>query len=314
MGSYRMLHLDSKGLQPYAAGLRALERDILYPLADGEDQFYIDHGPDYHPFFSTLGQAHFLVALGEGAGEGAAEVVGNMVAVRRRALLASRPIDTFYMCDYKIAPKHRGGALTRRFWMTALGRLAVDERLWGWTLVYGAAMRGRQGDVMHSVRKRRLHPGALFAPAAHLNLYFTNPQMLAGLDPTHCPPPPQMHTGLDLSVAAYNQPAGLESTHGRKDLRRISTGQPWSMTHLSQGPACWHPTWGHYLQRSGQRLLDTGQEHTTAAFAIDDRLKDHQRWLKGQGLTPDSVCTIYILSLPHIIRQASWIHLATSEI
>ena len=32
-------------LGPYVERLRLLEREILYPIADGADHFFIDHGP-----------------------------------------------------------------------------------------------------------------------------------------------------------------------------------------------------------------------------------------------------------------------------
>src|SRR5207248_8774995 len=61
----RIIRVLAAQLGPYAASLRALEEPIRYPIADGADSFRIDHGADYHAFFSRLGEAHFLLALEE---------------------------------------------------------------------------------------------------------------------------------------------------------------------------------------------------------------------------------------------------------
>jgi len=63
--SLRFVHLKSDGIAPYVEGLRALERDIEYPIADGADAFRIDHGAEYHPFFSDLGDANFILGVGK---------------------------------------------------------------------------------------------------------------------------------------------------------------------------------------------------------------------------------------------------------
>ena len=52
--------VDEHGLKPYVVGLRKLEREISYPIADGADSFVIDHGVNYHPFFSKMGKKHIF--------------------------------------------------------------------------------------------------------------------------------------------------------------------------------------------------------------------------------------------------------------
>ncbi|MBI3724212.1 GNAT family N-acetyltransferase, partial [bacterium] len=81
MSKPRIVCVESEALAPYAPGLRALEAGIAYPIGGGADSFRIDHGETYHPFFSSLGRAWFLVAL---AGE---EVVGTLALVAREASL-----------------------------------------------------------------------------------------------------------------------------------------------------------------------------------------------------------------------------------
>ncbi|MDB4932378.1 MAG: hypothetical protein JWM10_4862 [Myxococcaceae bacterium] len=301
----RTVLVGAAGLAPYAAGLRALERDITYPLSDGAERFWIDHGPDYHPFFSQLGDAHFLLAL-DGA-----RVVGVLTGVLRRARANSVPVETAYLCDFKVARSHRGGRVARTMALTALGLAATQRRFRRWRYAYGAAMRGAAGDVMRSARG--LHPGRLFAPTATLRLFFARPGALAALDPSGCPLTPAT-VGLDLSPGlAPRHPLGLVSTAGRKDLRLVSSGEPWPLVHLGFGPDSWAGRWADYLRLAGAAAQ---REHpgALACFALDERLQSHLDWIAAAGLASDTVCTVYGWRLPGAPPSPAWVHLSTSEI
>lgn len=289
--------VDAGGLAPYADGLRTLERDITYPIADGRDRFWIDHGPHYHPFFSALGDAHFLVALDRGT------VVGTCAGVLRAARLGDRPIPSGYACDLKIARSHRGTGAARRMLVHGFREMLGTPHLRQWRYAYGAAMRSERGDVMNSARG--LHPARLFRPHARLRLYFIPVHALANLDPSGCPPNPAVD-GLDLSPTTH----GFVSTHGTKDLRLVSTGAPWPLVHLTDGPRGWTTSLGHHLAHAARAL----PADALTCFAIDERLRAHHLWLAARGFASDTVSTIYGLSLVRGLRRAPWVHLATSEI
>ena len=74
--SLELRHVEAHALAPFVEDLRALERDVSYPIDDGRDRFVLSHGDAYHPFFSSMGEAHFVVALEKG------RVVGCIAAVR----------------------------------------------------------------------------------------------------------------------------------------------------------------------------------------------------------------------------------------
>jgi S-adenosylmethionine:diacylglycerol 3-amino-3-carboxypropyl transferase len=67
------------------------------------------------------------------------------------------------------------------------------------------------------------------------------------------------------------------------------------------------------LRTCGEALVARGQS-AIACFAIDEQLADHVTWLAGEGLRPDSTCTVYSLALPFSRVRAGWVHLPTSEI
>jgi hypothetical protein len=299
----RLIHVQAHELAPYQEGLRRLEADIRYPIADGADAFSIDHGAHYGDFFAGLGEAHFLLAVDAGS------VVGSLAAVGRWAGAGARRMRTLYAADFKIAAAYRGGDLARRYLYRGFVEVfrPSTRRRWPWRIAYVAAMRGSRGDVMRTARGM-FNPMRLARPAARLAVYFVDPAALAKL-PDHCPPPSE--GGLDLSPDARHLPDGTISTTGVKDLRLESTGRPWHLVHLPLGPSAWRPTWGAYLSRAGAALVGTG---ATACFAIDERLTDHVDWLGAVGITPGATCTIYALFLPFTGRPHPWVHLATSEI
>jgi GNAT superfamily N-acetyltransferase len=307
-------HVRANELGEYVDGLRRLEASISYPIDDGRDHFTIDHGVDYHRFFSTMGDAHFLLALANG------EVVGTIAGVFKEIRRGERIARAAYIGDLKLADEHRGTGLARRMLWRCLLEVARsvarrDRELVDWELAFGGAMRGEKGDVTRSARG--LHLMRVSPAVAELALYFVAPQALAGLDPSGCPANPPAG-GVDFSPGATYGADDLVSTAGRKDLRMASNGLPWPLVHLPRGPEGWLPTLGHYLRRAGEELL-TGQgsqwpEGAIACFGIDERLTQHTSWLASQGLERGAVCTIYTLPRTGFARRASWYHLATSEI
>ena len=56
--------VDETGIEPFVPELRALEKQIEYPLEDGVGGFTIDHGDTYYSFFLQQGiKVRFLIIL-----------------------------------------------------------------------------------------------------------------------------------------------------------------------------------------------------------------------------------------------------------
>jgi hypothetical protein len=291
-------------LGPWVPQLRALEQGVTYPVGEAGDRFSIDHGASYHPFFSEMGEARFLVAT---RGD---RLLGVLVGVLKPAAASGRKVRSAYLCDLKIAPEARGTGLARRMLLGALWQSARHEPgLLAWSLAYGAAMRGEKGDVMRALRAGP-NPARLARPLATLRLYFAAPGAIAALSTRGAPPPPPAREVLDLSPGAASP---LLSTAGRKDLRLRSTGEPWPLWHLPLGPARWGTSWADYLVRTSQEMLRAPSTPPDAVlcFAIDSRLSSHIDHLGAQGIEPGATCTIHGLSL---LGPPRVVHMATSEI
>ncbi|MFV8754312.1 GNAT family N-acetyltransferase [Nannocystaceae bacterium ST9] len=298
----RFVHVTAPELRPYVASLRALEASIQYPIADGADSFTIDHGPDYHPFFSRLGEAHFLLAL-EGD-----EVVGSIAAVLRNVSVGDRAIASIYLCDLKLAAALRGRGVARRMLRRGLIEIAKHPRGRRARLIYGAAMVGAQGDVMRSARGA--NPLRLAGPIAALRLYFVAPERLAMLEGAG----PIWPGGERLAASeAAGQLDDMVETTGAKDLRLRSSGAAWPLVHLTRAP--WHtePSWGEWLRGCGERLAGRAAG-TLACFALDQRLVEHHAWLARAGIDPGARCILHGLAATRVVRSTRVAHLATSEI
>lgn len=294
--------VDSSGLVPYIEGLRALEASISYPIDDGRDFFRIDHGSTYHPFFSQMGKARFLVALQGG------EVVGGLVVVWRTVEVGGKRYTGLYLCDLKVAKAWRGTGLVRRMLWHVLVRWPLRKDFQGWSFVYFAAMRGESGDVAKSFRG--WHLGKVVRPISRLSLYFVQLGQLCRL-PVNGPPAP-CTPGLNFSPDNH---ATWQVTLGRKDFQLRSTGCPWSLVHFPRAVQH-HASWGHYLKETAMQLnVDTTD--ALACFSVDDNLLDQKKWLADQGLERGASCFIYGFSIPFVgprLGGWAWAHLATSEI
>ncbi|MFP2905429.1 GNAT family N-acetyltransferase [Pyxidicoccus sp. 3LFB2] len=306
MSDVRYVVLRPDTLGPYVERLRRLEQGILYPLADGADHFFIDHGPEYHPFFSSMGDAYFLLALRGDA------LLGSVTGVARQVFRGSRALDALYICDLKVAPSARGTGLARRLIFQGLTHLFRIPALRRTRFLYGAAMRGARGDVMRTARG--WNPLRMGRPASRLALYFVPPAKLAELDPRGGPPRP-MGEGLRLGPAPTRrlEGAGWCTTAGSKDLQRLSTRSPWPLVHLAASPEAWPHGWAAWLRTCGEELLGRGGD-ALACFSIDERLADHIGWLRGAGVAPDTVSTVYSLDLSFPLETPAWVHLPSSEI
>ncbi len=302
----RYVFTDTRGIEPYIEGLRAIEQAIRYPLGDDGEEFVIDHGERYHPFFTGLGEPYFSIALDGDS------VAGTGLGILRQIERCGLRIPAYYIADLKIAPPYRGQGVAQRIIMNGITHVLRDPRLRRFQFAYAAAMRGERGDVMRSARG--LHPMRLLHAGTTLALYFVPPARLSRLRVEGAPPPPR-GPGVDFSfgAASADNPLGIVSTAGKKDLRIVRTGDPWPLAHLTLGPSAWRPTWGAMLARAGEALVERGEVAQTC-FAIDERLADHIAWLSTQGIRPSTVCTVYAMNLVPSLISPGWVHLATSEI
>jgi hypothetical protein len=300
--------VESYELSPYVEDLRALEAEMSYPLDD--DTFIIDHGEDYHPFFSEMGAARFLLVLVDGV------VLGTMAGVWREVEIAGVSTTSVYLGDFKLAKSLRGGEVARKLAMHVLREWWQRPTLGGWNLVFGAAMRGDRGDVMRTTVGSGYHAGRLLEPMAKQVLYFVSPAELAKVSSRG--EPLWTTEYADLTPGAGE---GVERTDGRKDFQLQSTGKPWPLAHLPLAPQRCPLGYGEYLRRCARTLIEqdlSSGRRSIACFGLDARATHAIGWLERHGLEPGARCTLYGVHFPGAahpsIHEVPYVHLSTAMI
>ncbi len=294
--------VESYELRKWVGDLRALEGLIEYPLDD--DAFTIDHGPEYHPFFSGMGLARFLLVLHEG------RAVGTLAGVWRDVEVEGGVVPSLYFGDYKLAREWRGGAVARGMAWHALKEWWKRPDLGGWRMLFGAAMRGDGGDVTRSIRGA--HAGRLLEPAAVLRLFFVEPEVLASADLG--PEPRWPGSWSNLTPGESRE---VVRTDGTKDLRLVRGEGRWPLAHLPLAPQECEGRWGEYLVRAGKRLVDEGGM-SVACFGVDQRATRHLAWLERGGIVSGATCTIHAFHIPERgephISEVDYVHMSTATI
>lgn len=96
-----------------AAALAEFEFHFTYPLGP-QESFSISHGDDYTRFFRSMGLACLYAAETEG------KITGTLVQITRTVLSPDgRRWPAAYLCDAKVAPRHRGGPVLARLMAAA---------------------------------------------------------------------------------------------------------------------------------------------------------------------------------------------------
>lgn len=310
MSRLKLHILEPHALKPFVPSLRALERSILYPIGDGADTFAIDHGPEYHRFFSDMGyRSRFMVVEEDG------KAVGSLAGAWRHVTIGDSQIPSVYLGDMKLAAHVRGAGVAAKMLWKAMASVFKREDLRGWSLVWGAAMRGEEGDVTRSMRGA--HPGRIATTLGITRLFFVPAAELAAMSLGEEPLVPT-GLGLDLSPS-FRDPKHpcIVTTRGTKDFRLTSSGEPWPLVHVACGPRQWEDGLGKSLVAGARAALALDAD-AICCFALDVRLHHQISWLARRGFEAGATCTVYGLPidarLPVPIDRTRWIHLATCHI
>lgn len=189
--------------------IAALEKKATYPLGPNES-FQIDHGADYFAFFRRLGELHYFVA------EENKEVVGVAAGILRQIPLlpGQAPQKTWYLCDLKVDPDHRGKHIPIYIFMKAAWNALKCTR------GYAISMNPAHGEN-RIVKLFKNHSWIPVAPPVQLAIFSMNCE--------------QMKQNRAL-LEQHRGPVSYLSLQGKKDLVLDSTKQPMPLLHAQFGP------------------------------------------------------------------------------
>jgi len=255
-------------LQP---GLEALETQATYPL--GSDFFKIDHGDDYFHFFRRLGLlTYYAIVHDDGT------VIGAAAGILRRLPFKPDGVArrTFYLCDLKISPAHRGRNVSLKLATYGLFRHYLRcPRGYAITMNDPSQKTNR---IVHLAHKFRWASTDVAGP---LLIFSLDAERMNQLAPV---------------VVKHRGPLSYLSLRGIKDIVLQSTGAPMPLLHVQFGPCA----------AEGEVAPLSGHTHMFCTPSRDPLAAE----LKGLGYEPSASATI----LHHRMRGADWSFILTSDI
>ena len=250
--------------------LERFDRHWTYPY--GDDRFRLDHGPSYYAFFDRLGEVS-AQAWVEGD-----EIVGVGVAVLRNVPFRRGEARrrTWYLCDAKVHPEHRGQKLSFR---AAAQKFVMHyfraPRAYGISMNPGDG--SENGVVRHALRFRL----ARLEVAGTLVFFSLDEDAMRRIAPL---------------VEKHRGPLAYLSLEGKKDLVMQSTGQRLPLLHVQFGP-CAEP--GLSEPAPGHTHMFCALERDALSLAV-----------QAEGVRPSASATI----LAHRMRDCDWQFVLTSDI
>jgi len=266
----KLIHVGPAERALFQPHLAALDDHISYPL--GNDRFRLDHGPSYYAFFDRLGKVSAYVMV-DGQ-----HLIGTGMAILRRVpyVTGGKPRKTWYACDAKMHPDHRGRGLG----MGAAGRHFLGHYLrcgHGYAISMNPADGRDNGVVRHAQRFRR----ARIHVAGILCIFSVDAEAMTRLAPL---------------VVRHRGPLSYLSLEGKKDLILDSTQARLPLLHVQFGPCA----------ESGVPHPVPGHTHMLCALETDELTRD----LATEGIEPSATATI----IAHRMDPCDWRFVLTSDI
>ena len=89
--------IKPENIDEYVVDFRSLEKGIIYPLENGNGSFYIDHGSEYHPFFTQQGsKVRFVVIKNKN------KIIGTAAGIWKTVIMNGIDYNGLYVADLKI--------------------------------------------------------------------------------------------------------------------------------------------------------------------------------------------------------------------
>lgn len=266
----KLVKIGREDRPAFKARLDRFDEHWTYPY--GDDRFRLDHGEDYYAFFDRLGEVSAHAFLEEG------EIIGMGIAVLRRVPFrrGERPRRTWYLCDAKVHPEHRG----QKLGFKAAGQQFL-QHYWQAQRAYGITMNpgdGSENGVVRHALKYRLAP---FHLGGILAIYSFDEAGMRAIEPL---------------LARHRGPVSYLSLEGKKDLIMQSTQARLPLLHVQFGPCA----------ELGVAAPVPGHTHMFCALVGSPLARDLER----EGVEPDATATI----LAHRMHDCDWQFVLTSDI
>ena len=291
--------VNEKQLPPFIPELRSIEKKIEYPLEDGSEGFFIDHGKDYSPFFTQQGyKTRFLIITNRD------KVVGSVAGVWKRVSINKKTYNALYASDLKLKPEYRSRGIVKNFLWYLFVRWPFTKEFQGWDFIYFCAMQ-RENKGVESTFKGT-HLGKLTKPNCLLNIYILDPKELNRIDLEKLLYSPKNE--INLSPHLKND---ILWNKGKKNIVSTRDGSLMNLGHLN--PEVFYINGQERLNNSIKEISD--RKDGKICFSIDHRNKKILNVFERGGIYTETKCRVFSFSpFSKPLDLAHTVSISTGEI
>ena len=291
--------LDENRIQPFIGDLRDIEKNIEYPLDDGTEGFYIDHGEKYTPFFTQQGhKIRFLIITD------ADIVVGSIAAVWKKISKNKKTYNLLYASDLKIRPEYRSKGVVKSFLWYLFIRWPLKQDFQGWDYSYFCAMQKKNKGVDSTFKG--MHLGKLAKHIGLMKIYILDPKKLINTNIKKIAYEPKNEINLSPNLSS-----DILWNDRKKEIVSIKDNALLKLGHLN--PKLFHLNNSDKLSEAIKKV--SKRKSGQLCFAIDSRNKAPIKWLGDQGIDTGTKCKIF--SFPPFfnpLKSADLLTISTGEI
>ena len=287
-------------VKKYIRDFRALEKIIEYPLEDGNGSFKINHGLNYHTFFTQQGfKTRFAVIKKD------EKIIGTVAGIWKPIRINNKDYTGFYISDLKIDSNYRKKNILRKLLWYLLKRWPITPDYQGWDFNYYCTMlrKGKGVDISF----KSFNPAKLPSYSATMNIYMVNPRDLLLLN-LNSLPDNEKSKSINLS------PLRVENVlwnNGIKDIVSTIDNSIMQLGHL-------HPQILTKKFSSGFNEIISEIVHKDkglACFAVDYRETEKIKWLDSKGISTKTRCNIFSFSpFAPSLKKSDILYISTGEI
>ena len=291
--------VDETGIEPFVPELRALEKQIEYPLEDGVGGFTIDHGDTYYSFFLQQGiKVRFLIITNNNT------VVGSIAGVWKQITFGEKDYTGLYAADLKLSPDFRQKGIHQKALWYLFIRWPLVKDFQGWDFVYYCTMQ-RGGQGVNTAFKGP-HLGKLANGVAEMNIYIVDPKKISRLKFDDFPD--QDLEQINLSPHRHEDLLwndGIKNIISTTDNSLLPLGHlhPNLLTRMREGS----------LKKALEKIMN--RTNGLACFSIDVRDEKKILWLQDHGIQTNTRCKIFSFSpFASNLRKSGILCISTGEI
>ncbi len=287
-------------IDTYVKDFRLLEKRIQYPLENGQGNFRIVHGDDYHQFFTQQGYKTRFVAI-----KYRDKVIGSVAGVWKPIIIRNKEYTGFYISDLKIDMKHRKKKILTRLLWYLFKRWPFNSDYQGWDFNFFCTMLRDGKGVDASFKGFNLTK--LPSLSATIKIFMIDPKAFQSFNFNSFP---KDEESSYINLSPFRKEMVLWN-NGIKDIQSTKDGSILQLGHL-------HPLLltKKFSQRLKECVLEIkNKKNGLVCFAIDTRDVKKIDWLKSNGIQTNTLCNIFSFSpFAPSLNKSDILYISTGEI